>query len=136
MKFIVLRIFRLKHEPKLVCNAETFCLYLWSTQGIYVPDKEFVKIPVAIKLLKDNSKSSASNDLLEEARVMACVCHPCCIRIVAVCLAKRMMLITPLMPLGSLIDYVRRNQLNIGSHVLLTWSLQLAKVSPLTCSIN
>jgi epidermal growth factor receptor len=102
-------------------------------QGIYVPEQERIKIPVAIKELSDSSNPNMSNDLLDEARVMASVRHPCCMRIVAVCLTKRMMLLTPLMPLGSLLDYLRRNKCNIGSRVLLTWSQQIAEVSASTC---
>jgi epidermal growth factor receptor len=107
-----------------------------ATQGIYVPEQERVKIPVAIKEISDSSSPNTSNELLDEARVMASVRHPCCIRIVAVCLSKKMMLLTPLMPLGSLVDYLRRHKLNIGSHFLLTWSQQIAEVSGSTCSID
>ena len=97
-------------------------------QGVYVPERENVKIPVAVKELSESSDPHSNNELLEEARIMATVIHPCCIRIMAVCLTKQLMLITPLMPLGSLLDYLRRNRANIGSRVLLTWSEQIADV--------
>jgi len=48
---------------------------------------------------------------------MASVEHPCCVRIVAVCMTEQMMLITQLMPLGCLLDYVRKNKANISSKV-------------------
>ena len=41
----------------------------------------------------------------------------------------QMMLITPYMPLGCLLDYVRKNKENIGSKVLLDWCAQIATVS-------
>ena len=101
---------------------------LFLRKGLFVPAGENLKIPVAIKELSDNSGSGSSLELLEEARIMASVVHPCCIRIMAVCMTRQMMLITPLMPLGSLLDYLRRNRANIGSRALLTWAKQIAEV--------
>jgi len=98
-------------------------------QGVFIPDRENVKIPVAIKELLEGSNPHSNNELLEEARIMATVVHPCCIRIMAVCFTKQLMLITPLMPFGSLLDYLRRNRSNIGSRILLVWSQQVADVS-------
>jgi serine/threonine protein kinase len=104
-------------------------LYLFfCAQGVYIPERENVKIPVAIKELSEGSNPNSNNELLEEARVMATVIHPCCIRIMAVCLTKQLMLITPLMPFGSLLDYLRRNRTNIGSRSLLLWCQQIAEV--------
>lgn len=89
-----------------------------------------MKIPVALKELSDVSGSDMKTDaLLDEAKVMASVSHRCCVRIVAICLTRKPILITPLMPYGSLIDYIERNKMNIGSRALLTWSQQIAAVS-------
>jgi serine/threonine protein kinase len=96
-------------------------------KGVFMPEKENVKIPVAVKELSESSTPGSSTELLEEARIMATVIHPCCIRIMAVCMTKQMMLITPLMPFGSLLDYLHRNRLNIGSHSMLTWAKQIAE---------
>ena len=43
-------------------------------------------------------------------------------------LFKQVMLVTPLVPLGALLDYVRRHRTNISSKALLNWSTQIAKV--------
>jgi len=90
-----------------------------------------VKIPVAIKVLQDGT---ASRGLLDEARIMASVLHPCCVHVLAVCLASQVMLVTPLMPLGCLLDYIRKQRDNVGSKALLNWCAQIARVSlpPLT----
>jgi len=45
----------------------------------------------------------------------------------------QVMLVTPLVPLGALLDYVRRHRTNISSKALLNWSTQIAKVS--CCSL-
>jgi len=83
---------------------------------------------VAIKLLQEGTSPSQNQELLEEARIMFSVNHPCCVRILAVCLTAQMMLITQLMPLGCLLDYVRKHKQNISSKVLLNWCTQIAKV--------
>ncbi|CAI9728992.1 epidermal growth factor receptor-like isoform X2 [Octopus vulgaris] len=96
-------------------------------KGFWIPDGENVKIPVAIKVLQEGTSPSQNKELLEEARVMCSVDQQCCIRILAVCMTAQMMLITPLMPLGCLLDYIRKNQKAIGSQVLLNWCTQIAK---------
>ncbi|KAL8617989.1 hypothetical protein ACOMHN_040213 [Nucella lapillus] len=96
-------------------------------KGFWIPQGENVKIPVAIKVLQDGTSPNQNKELLEEARVMASVEQACCIRILAVCMSAQMMLITQLMPLGCLLDYVRKNKEHIGSRVLLNWCTQIAK---------
>jgi len=96
---------------------------------VYIPERENVKILVAIKELSESSNPGSDTELLEEARIMASVMHPCCIRIMAVCVTRQMMLVTPLMPFGSLLDYLHRNRSNIGSRSMLTWAKQIAEAS-------
>ena len=87
-----------------------------------------MKIPVAIKVLQEGTSPNLNKELLEEARIMASVVHPCCVRILAVCMTAQMMLVTQLMPLGCLLDYIRKNKANIGSKHILNWCTQIAKV--------
>ena len=103
-------------------------LFFLIFQGVWIPEGENVKIPVAIKVLQDGTSPSQNKELLEEARVMASVDHVNCTRYLAVCMTAQMMLITQLMPLGCLLDYVRKNRENIGSKALLNWCTQIAKV--------
>ena len=98
-------------------------------QGVWVPPNENVKLPVAIKVLNEGVSSAESRELLDEARIMASVVHPYCLRVVAVCMTARLMLVVPLMPLGSLLDYVRKNRANIDSKRMLNWATQIARVS-------
>ncbi|XP_078619979.1 epidermal growth factor receptor-like isoform X3 [Branchiostoma floridae x Branchiostoma japonicum] len=85
-----------------------------------------VKIPVAVKVLREGTTPEASKELLEEAYVMATVDHPCLVRLLGVCLAQQTMLVTQFMPLGDLLKYVLQNRDNIGSQVLLNWCTQIA----------
>lgn len=118
---------------RLVKESELRCGYMIGSgafgmvyKGLWIPEGENVKIPVAIKVLQKGS-SSRTEELLEEAHIMASVIHPSCIRILCVCLTAQMMLITQLMPLGCLLDYVRKNRSQIGSSMLLNWCTQIAK---------
>merc|ERR1719450_1187542 len=45
----------------------------------------------------------------------------------ALCMTGQMMLVTQLMPLGCLLDYVRNNKDKIGSKPLLNWCTQIAR---------
>lgn len=96
-------------------------------KGVWIPENENVKIPVAIKVLTEMSGAQSSKEFLDEAYIMASVEHPNLLKLLAVCMTSQMMLITQLMPLGSLLDYVRSNRDKIGSKALLNWSTQIAK---------
>lgn len=96
-------------------------------KGVYVPRGENVKIPVAVKVLHEGSSSAQNSELLDEARIMASVNHPYCVRLTAICMTSPVQLVTPLMPFGSLLDYLRKHKANIGSKNLLNWATQIAK---------
>lgn len=97
-------------------------------KGVWVPENENVKIPVAIKILINmNHGYGASKEFLDEAYIMATVEHPNILKLLAVCMTNQMMLITQLMSLGSLLEFVKNNKDKIGSKALLNWSTQIAK---------
>lgn len=66
-----------------------------------------------------------------QAGIMASMSHPHLVRLVGVCISGRLMLVSALMPLGNLGDFVRANRQKIGSSVLLRWCDQIAQVRPL-----
>lgn len=96
-------------------------------KGVWVPEGENVKIPVAIKVLKEGTGANTSKEFLEEAYIMASVEHPNLLQLLAVCMTNQMMLITQLMPLGCLLDYVRTHKEKIGSKAFLNWCTQIAR---------
>lgn len=96
-------------------------------KGVWLPEGEHVKIPVAIKVLREGSGVDTNKDILEEAYLMASLDHPNLLPLLAVCMTSRMMLVTQLMPLGCLLDYVRQNRHTIGSKSLLNWCAQIAR---------
>ncbi|XP_018020584.1 epidermal growth factor receptor isoform X2 [Hyalella azteca] len=96
-------------------------------KGVWVPDGENVKIPVAIKVLREGTDTNVSREILEEAYIMASVDHPNLLQLLAVCMTTKIMMVTQLMPLGALLDYVRINRDKIGSKPLLNWCTQIAR---------
>uniref|UniRef100_A0A8C6UQR9 Receptor protein-tyrosine kinase n=1 Tax=Neogobius melanostomus TaxID=47308 RepID=A0A8C6UQR9_9GOBI len=96
-------------------------------KGIWVPEGETVKIPVAIKILSEATGPKANVEFMDEALIMASVDHPHLVRLLGVCLSPTIQLVTQLMPHGCLLDYVHEHKDNIGSQLLLNWCVQIAK---------
>ncbi|XP_019866868.2 epidermal growth factor receptor isoform X2 [Aethina tumida] len=96
-------------------------------KGVWILENENAKIPVAIKVLREDTGANTSKEFLGEAYIMASVDHPNLLQLLAVCMTSQMMLITQLMPLGCLLDFVRKNKDKITSKALLTWSTQIAR---------
>ncbi|XP_055062095.2 receptor tyrosine-protein kinase erbB-4 isoform X1 [Misgurnus anguillicaudatus] len=96
-------------------------------KGIWVPEGETVKIPVAIKILNESTGPKANVKFMDEALIMASMEHPHLVRLLGVCLSPTIQLVTQLMPHGCLLDYVYEHQENIGSQLLLNWCVQIAK---------
>uniref|UniRef100_A0A8C3UHZ7 Receptor protein-tyrosine kinase n=1 Tax=Catharus ustulatus TaxID=91951 RepID=A0A8C3UHZ7_CATUS len=96
-------------------------------KGIWVPEGETVKIPVAIKILNETTGPKANVEFMDEALIMASMDHPHLVRLLGVCLSPTIQLVTQLMPHGCLLDYVHEHKDNIGSQLLLNWCVQIAK---------
>ncbi|XP_078716744.1 receptor tyrosine-protein kinase erbB-4-like [Lampetra fluviatilis] len=96
-------------------------------KGIWTPEGEDVKIPVAIKVLREGTSSKANKEILDEAFIMATVCNPHLVRLLGICLTSNVQLVTQLMPLGCLLEYTREHKEHIGSQLLLNWAVQIAK---------
>src|SRR6218665_3785891 len=94
------------------------------------PEQKTSPVPVAIKVLQEGSRGQ-TKEFLDEARIVSSVDDLCCVKILGICLSAQMMLITPLMPLGCLLEFIRQHKKTIGSDVLLRWCKQIAEV----CSI-
>ncbi|XP_056287285.1 receptor tyrosine-protein kinase erbB-4-like isoform X2 [Pseudoliparis swirei] len=95
-------------------------------KGIWVPEGETVKIPVAIKILNETTGPKANVEFMD-ALIMTSMEHPHLVRLLGVCLSPTIQLVTQLMPHGCLLDYVHEHKDNIGSQLLLNWCVQIAK---------
>lgn len=91
-----------------------------------------MKIPVAIKKLQHKKNGThgygnASKEFLDEAYLMARVEHKNLVKLLAMCMTSEPILVTELIPLGCLLNYVRKNKNKIGSKSFIKWSTQIAK---------
>uniref|UniRef100_A0A671Y6K6 Receptor protein-tyrosine kinase n=1 Tax=Sparus aurata TaxID=8175 RepID=A0A671Y6K6_SPAAU len=96
-------------------------------KGLWIPEGEDVRIPVAIKVLREATSPKANKEVLDEAYVMASVEHPHVCRLLGICLTSSVQLVTQLMQYGCLLDYVRHHKDHIGAQWLLNWCVQIAK---------
>uniref|UniRef100_A0A672UNW2 receptor protein-tyrosine kinase n=1 Tax=Strigops habroptila TaxID=2489341 RepID=A0A672UNW2_STRHB len=80
-------------------------------KGIWIPDGDSIKIPVSIK----HMLAIGSLD------------HAYIVRLLGICPGPRLQLVTQLLPLGSLLEYVRKNRDSISPQLLLNWCVQVAK---------
>ncbi|KAM4718311.1 melanoma receptor tyrosine-protein kinase-like isoform 2-T2 [Anableps anableps] len=96
-------------------------------KGLWNPDGENIRIPVAIKVLREATSPKANQEVLDEAYVMASVDHPHVCRLLGICLTSSVQLVTQLMPYGCLLDYVRQHKERICGQWLLNWCVQIAK---------
>lgn len=96
-------------------------------KGVWVPEGRNIKVPIAIKTLNSSTDPETSRQFLEEACIMASVDHPNLLNLLGVCMTTERKLITQLMPLGSVLDYVKNNKPKIGSKPLLNWATQIAR---------
>ncbi|XP_077952554.1 melanoma receptor tyrosine-protein kinase isoform X2 [Gasterosteus aculeatus] len=96
-------------------------------KGRWNPEGENVRIPVAIKVLREATSPKANKEILDEAYVMASVDHPHVCRLLGICLTSSVQLVTQLMPYGCLLDYVRHHRDHVGAQWLLNCCVQMAK---------
>lgn len=119
------------HRVRLIITSVSTAILI-CLQGVWTVESKNIKIPVAIKKLNTmdgtcGSAEKASNEFLDEAYIMASVEHEHLLKLLAVCIASEMMLISQLMPLGCLLSYVRNKKNRVGSEMFLTWCTQIAK---------
>uniref|UniRef100_A0A8R1Y3H9 receptor protein-tyrosine kinase n=1 Tax=Onchocerca volvulus TaxID=6282 RepID=A0A8R1Y3H9_ONCVO len=84
------------------------------------------KLAVAIKVVNDGSSTAAHQEMLQEAGIMACMRHEHLLRLVGVCLSNGMQIVTPMRPLGSLKNYLKKHRQKLGARDLLLYCYQIA----------
>lgn len=96
-------------------------------QAVWCPEGTKDRRPVAMKILRDNGQQNMNKEFLDEAYIMASVKHQNLVKLLGVCITpNELILVTPLMPLGCLRDYVEKNKHEIWPKRLLEWGKQIA----------
>uniref|UniRef100_A0A915PP52 receptor protein-tyrosine kinase n=1 Tax=Setaria digitata TaxID=48799 RepID=A0A915PP52_9BILA len=83
------------------------------------------KLAVAIKVVHDGS-GTAQQEMLQEAGIMASMRHEYLLRLIGVCLSDGMQIVTPMRPLGSLKNYLKKHRQKLGARDLLLYCYQIA----------
>jgi receptor tyrosine-protein kinase erbB-4 len=86
-------------------------------------------VPVAIKVVTDAS-GKAQQEMLAEAGLMGSMRHPHLLRLVGVCLGDDLQLVTPLRPLGALLDFLRNHKQKLAPLDLMRYCYQICQVRP------
>lgn len=90
------------------------------------------KIDVAIKMLHNERISKSRDEFIREVEVMVALRHPSIVHLVGVCLGPPLMMVTELVPMGCLLDYLLDAKLNNAEDVddwnkhLRLWAGQIA----------
>ncbi|XP_066249305.1 activated Cdc42 kinase Ack isoform X2 [Euwallacea similis] len=85
-------------------------------------------IPVAVKVLKADALNQPGvfEDFIKEVQAMHCLSHPNLIRLYGVVLSQPMMMVTALAPLGSLLDFLRKQCQHTPVPMLCEYATQVA----------
>ncbi|KAJ8918631.1 hypothetical protein NQ315_013137, partial [Exocentrus adspersus] len=85
-------------------------------------------IPVAVKILKADALNQPGvfEDFIKEVQAMHVLCHSNLIRLYGVVLSQPMMMVTELAPLGSLLDFLRKQCQHTPVPMLCEYATQVA----------
>ena len=105
-------------------------LFYQLIQGYWQPeDDEIHQYQVAIKVLNEDAASAeASRELLQEGVVMASMDHPNVVRLYALSMGDRMMLISQFVPHGDLLSFLKKYKDSLNARILLRFCSQIASV--------
>ncbi|XP_026566859.1 receptor tyrosine-protein kinase erbB-3 [Pseudonaja textilis] len=96
-------------------------------RGVWIPEGDSIKIPVSIKVIQDPSGRQSFHAVTDHMLAIGSLDHACIVRLLGICIGSQLQLVTQLLPLGSLLEYVRKNRDAIGPQLMLNWCVQIAK---------
>uniref|UniRef100_A0A3Q2XQ34 Receptor protein-tyrosine kinase n=1 Tax=Hippocampus comes TaxID=109280 RepID=A0A3Q2XQ34_HIPCM len=96
-------------------------------KGIWIPEGDTVKLPVAIKTIHDRTGRQTFFEMTDHMMVMGSLDHINVVRILGICPGANLQLITQLNNQGSLLEHVRNNKNKLSPQRLLNWCVQIAK---------
>uniref|UniRef100_A0A8D3CSA9 Receptor protein-tyrosine kinase n=1 Tax=Scophthalmus maximus TaxID=52904 RepID=A0A8D3CSA9_SCOMX len=96
-------------------------------KGIWIPEGDTVKLPVAIKTIHDRTGRQTFYELTGHMMVMGSLDHINVVRILGICPGASLQLVTQLSSQGSLLEHVKNCKNNLSPQRLLNWCVQIAK---------
>ncbi|XP_067443578.1 receptor tyrosine-protein kinase erbB-3a isoform X1 [Thunnus thynnus] len=96
-------------------------------KGVWIPEGDTVKLPVAIKTINDRTGRQTFHELTDHMMTMGSLDHINVVRILGICPGASLQLVTQLSSQGSLLEHVRNNKNKLSPQRLLNWCVQIAK---------
>lgn len=96
-------------------------------KGVWIPEGDSLKIPVSIKVIQDPSGQQTFHGVTDHMLAIGSLDHAYIVRLLGICTGPQLQLVTQLLPLGSLLEYVRKHKDAIGPQLMLNWCVQIAK---------
>uniref|UniRef100_A0A8C4GQJ9 Receptor protein-tyrosine kinase n=1 Tax=Dicentrarchus labrax TaxID=13489 RepID=A0A8C4GQJ9_DICLA len=96
-------------------------------KGIWIPEGDTVKLPVAIKVIQDRSGRQTFNEMTDHMVTMGSLDHMNVVRTLGICPGDSLQLVTQLNSQGSLLEHVRNCKNKLSPQRLLNWCVQIAK---------
>ncbi|KAJ8403976.1 hypothetical protein AAFF_G00343260 [Aldrovandia affinis] len=96
-------------------------------KGLWIPEGDSLKIPVAIKTIQDRTGRQTFTEITDHMLAMGSLDHAYIVRLLGVCPGACLQLVTQLSPQGSLLEHIRHRRDSLDPQRLLNWCVQIAK---------
>uniref|UniRef100_A0AAQ4RVT3 Receptor protein-tyrosine kinase n=1 Tax=Gasterosteus aculeatus aculeatus TaxID=481459 RepID=A0AAQ4RVT3_GASAC len=96
-------------------------------KGIWIPEGDTVKLPVAIKTIHDRTKRQTFHQMTDHMVTIGSMNHINVVRTLGICPGTSLQLVTQLSSQGSLLEHVRNSKNKLSPQRLLNWCVQIAK---------
>uniref|UniRef100_A0A8C2ZZD9 Receptor protein-tyrosine kinase n=1 Tax=Cyclopterus lumpus TaxID=8103 RepID=A0A8C2ZZD9_CYCLU len=96
-------------------------------KGIWIPEGDTVKLPVAIKTIHDRTKRQTFYELTDHMMTIGSMDHINVVRTLGICPGASLQLVTQLSIQGSLLEHIRNCKNKLSPQRLLNWCVQIAK---------
>ncbi|XP_062321423.1 receptor tyrosine-protein kinase erbB-3a [Osmerus eperlanus] len=96
-------------------------------KGVWMPEGDSVKLPVAIKTIHDRTGRQAFHEITDHMLAMGSLDHAHVVRLLGICPGASMQLVTQLSTQGSLLEHIRHQKDSLNPQRLLNWCVQIAK---------
>ncbi|XP_069010693.1 receptor tyrosine-protein kinase erbB-3a isoform X1 [Embiotoca jacksoni] len=96
-------------------------------KGIWIPEGDTVKLPVAIKTIHDRTGRQTFSEVTDHMMAMGCLNHINVVRTLGICPGDSLQLVSQLSGQGSLLEHVRNHNNKLGPQRFLNWCVQIAK---------
>ncbi|KAL6111520.1 erbb3 [Pungitius sinensis] len=96
-------------------------------KGIWIPEGDTVKLPVAIKTIHDRTKRQTFHQLTDHMMTIGSMDHINVVRTLGICPGASLQIVTQLSTQGSLLEHIRNSKNKLSPQRLLNWCVQIAK---------